>query len=192
MAVDRRIGKTREAIFKAFLGLMEEKGFEQITVNEIAARANVSRGTVYLHFVDKYDLLDQCIEKEMTELRERCMGTQENVDFTTSGPLLRTAEYLERHAGVFIILVNSNGISAFRTRLNVMLIEGLDKQIDMEGVNRGMNRAMLLQFMASAVVGVMEWWISHSLPCSAKKLVEDISILLERNQMGPPPLDALQ
>ncbi|MEK4047123.1 TetR/AcrR family transcriptional regulator [Paenibacillus sp. FSL H8-0048] len=191
MAVDRRIGKTREAIFKAFISLMEEKSFEQLTVQEIAERANVSRGTIYLHFVDKYDLLDQCVEKEMTELRDRCMGVQENLDFTSSGPLLRTAEYVEQHATVFITLINNSGIPAFRSRLHAMLMEGLAEQIDMDGVNRGMNKEMLLHFMASAAVGVMEWWITHSLPISAKKLMEDISILLERNQMGPQPLDAL-
>jgi hypothetical protein len=72
-----------------------------------------------------------------------------------------------------------------------MLMEGLAEQIDMDGVNQGMNKEMLLHFMASAAVGVMEWWITHSLPISAKKLIEDITILLERNQMGPQPLEAL-
>jgi AcrR family transcriptional regulator len=39
-----------------------ERDFEQITINDIADRANVNRGTIYLHDTDKFDLLDQCIE----------------------------------------------------------------------------------------------------------------------------------
>lgn len=59
--MDRRIQKTQDAIFEAFVGLMAEKNFEQITINGIVDRANVNRGTIYLHYQDKYDLLDQCI-----------------------------------------------------------------------------------------------------------------------------------
>ncbi|NQX45814.1 TetR/AcrR family transcriptional regulator [Paenibacillus tritici] len=190
--MDRRIGKTRDAIFKAFISLMAEKNFEQITVNEIAERANVSRGTIYLHFVDKYDLLNQCIEQEMTELCNSCMNIGGNTHLVSSGPLLRTAEYLERHAFVFTTLLNNNGISAFRTRLHTILLQGLSEQIDMTGLNRGMNKEMLQQFLASAVVGVMEWWITHSMPYPAKELIEDILVLMERNQMAPRQLDSAQ
>lgn len=66
--MDRRIQKTKDAIIKAFVELMAEKNFEQITINEIADRADVNRGTVYLHYVDKYDLLDQCIETHLNKL----------------------------------------------------------------------------------------------------------------------------
>lgn len=190
--MDRRIGKTREAIFEAFISLMAEKNFEQITVNEIAARANVSRGTIYLHYVDKYDLLDQCIETQMEQLCESCLAGGENAHIASGGALLRTAEYLERHAWVFTTLLNNKGVPAFRTRLHAILLQGLSEQIDMCGLNRGMNKEMLIQFLASAVVGVMEWWITHSMPYPAKEMIEDILALMERNQMAPRPLDTMQ
>lgn len=49
---DRRILRTKQSITKSFLELFSEKDFEQITINEIAERANVNRGTVYLHYSD--------------------------------------------------------------------------------------------------------------------------------------------
>ncbi|KAI7259511.1 hypothetical protein KC345_g10288 [Hortaea werneckii] len=171
---------------------MSAKNFEQITVNEIAERANVSRGTVYLHFVDKYDLLDQCIETQMMQLCESCLAGGEDAHFASGGPLLRTAEYLERHAFVFTTLLNNKGIPAFRTRLHAILLQGLNEQIDMSGLNRGMNKEMLVQFLASAVVGVMEWWITHSMPYPAKEMIADILTLMERNQMAPRQLDIVQ
>ncbi|WNS43452.1 TetR/AcrR family transcriptional regulator [Paenibacillus sp. MMS20-IR301] len=183
--MDRRIGKTREAIFTSFISLMAGKNFEQITINEIAERANVSRGTVYLHFVDKYDLLDQCIETQMQQLCESCLAAGEDEQFASGEALLRTAEYLERHAFVFTTLLNNKGVPAFRTRLHAILLQGLSGQIEMDGLNRGMNKELLLQFLASAVVGVMEWWITHSMPYPAKDMIADILNLMERNQMVP-------
>jgi AcrR family transcriptional regulator len=67
---DRRVLRTREAIRDAMIDLIEERGFEAISIKDIADRANINRGTFYLHFHDKYDLLDQT-EKEIIEnLRE--------------------------------------------------------------------------------------------------------------------------
>ena len=68
--LDRRILKTQESLKKAVVELMSEKGFDEITIQDIADRANVNRGTIYLHYQDKYDLLDKLIEAHLGELGE--------------------------------------------------------------------------------------------------------------------------
>ena len=64
--MDRRKRKTRKAIFDACVSLMQEKEFQHLTVNEIVERADINRGTFYLHFVDKYDMMNS-FENEMIE-----------------------------------------------------------------------------------------------------------------------------
>ena len=44
-AQDRRITKTRKAIYAAFLQLLNQKNFETITVQEIIDLADVGRST---------------------------------------------------------------------------------------------------------------------------------------------------
>lgn len=63
--VDRRILKSQEAIKKAVIELMSKKNFDEITIQNISDKANVSRGTIYLHYLDKYDLLDKLIEEHI-------------------------------------------------------------------------------------------------------------------------------
>ena len=70
--MDRRKRKTRKAIFDACVSLMQEKEFQNITVNEIVERADINRGTFYLHFVDKYDMMNS-FENEMIEKIEDVM-----------------------------------------------------------------------------------------------------------------------
>ena len=70
--MDRRQQKTRAAILQACIDLLKEKDFRHITVGDIARRANINRGTFYLHFTDKYDMLDS-FENEMAEKIERVL-----------------------------------------------------------------------------------------------------------------------
>ena len=54
---DRRIVKSKRALRGALITLMETKGFEAITVNDLCSAADLNRGTFYNHFSDKEDLL---------------------------------------------------------------------------------------------------------------------------------------
>ena len=63
---DLRIIKTRNAIKDAFFALLNEKTFEKITVADIAEKAVINRGTFYLHYKDKFDLLES-LEREVME-----------------------------------------------------------------------------------------------------------------------------
>lgn len=65
---DRRIKKTKKAIAGAFWDLMQDRDFRDISVNDVAARAEISRTTFYHHYRDKYDWLEQTIRAYLREL----------------------------------------------------------------------------------------------------------------------------
>lgn len=67
------------------------------------------------------------------------------------------------------------------------LFRSLGEHIDMSGINQGMNKEMMTQFLASAIVGVLEWWITHSMPCPVTDIVEQLWSLLERIQVVLQP-----
>ena len=60
---DPRVTRTRKLIEDAFLAVMEESGFEELSVQDVADRAGINRVTFYSHFLDRYDLLRHAIRK---------------------------------------------------------------------------------------------------------------------------------
>jgi AcrR family transcriptional regulator len=54
---DRRVVRTRRQLREALVSLVNERGWDAVTVKDVCDRANIGRSTLYLHFADKEDLL---------------------------------------------------------------------------------------------------------------------------------------
>ncbi|MFD0675571.1 MULTISPECIES: TetR/AcrR family transcriptional regulator [unclassified Paenibacillus] len=176
--VDRRILKSQEAIKKGIIELMSEKNFDDITIQDISERANVNRGTIYLHYQDKYDLLDKLIEEHIDVLRESCREASE-LEYTES--TLIWTEYFERHYLFFSMMLASKGAPYFRGRFLNFLTEEFTNETDVtKGKNEGLNEALLVRFVASSFVGVVEWWFTNEKPVPHHVLAEQLGTLLER------------
>jgi AcrR family transcriptional regulator len=61
--IDRRTERTRTALMAAFVDLLLTRGYAAVTVEEIAARANVGRSTFYMHFSGKDAILKRAMQQ---------------------------------------------------------------------------------------------------------------------------------
>ena len=66
MKTDARVKYTKAAIKEVFLGLLQKKPIDKITVTELCERAGINRATFYSHYNDCYDLL-RSMEDEFLE-----------------------------------------------------------------------------------------------------------------------------
>lgn len=66
---DKRYIQTENLILNIFAELINEKGFGKVTVKDITGRSKISRGAFYLHYEDKYDLLDHCEKSIVNDLK---------------------------------------------------------------------------------------------------------------------------
>ncbi|HZG85542.1 TetR/AcrR family transcriptional regulator [Paenibacillus sp.] len=176
--VDRRIAKSQEAIKKAVLELMSEKDFNQITIQDISDRANVSRKTIYLHYMDKYDLLDKLIEEHINELQILCESSAE-MDFIDGNTVW--FEYLESNYLFFSTMLESKGAPSFRRQFLEFVIEQLEAEVNIsEGKNQGLSKDIILRFIGGAYVEEIEWWFKNEMPYPPRVMAEQVGILIER------------
>src|SRR5205823_6790715 len=68
---DQRAQRTRQIIQGALFSLIQEKGFETLSVQDIVDHANVGRMTFYRHFDNMEDLLVSGFEGLRASLKER-------------------------------------------------------------------------------------------------------------------------
>jgi AcrR family transcriptional regulator len=177
--VDRRIAKSQVSIKNAVTELMTEKSFDDITIQDIADRADVNRGTIYLHYTDKYDLLDKMIEEHIENLRALCQSASE---MTFQEGNYVWYEYFERNYLFFSTMLASKGAPYFRSRFLDLVIQEFKAEGDIAvGPNHGLNEEVILQFLGSAVVGAVEWWFKNEMPLTARVMAEQTGALLDRN-----------
>ncbi|MBS4197023.1 TetR/AcrR family transcriptional regulator [Lederbergia citri] len=177
--IDRRIIKTQEAIKSAVIELMSEKDFDDITMQDISDRANVSRATIYSRYVDKFDLLDKLIEEHINEMRELCESAAE-MDYIDANIIW--FEYIKNNYLFFSTMLASKGNPYFRTHFLEFLAEEFKYVINVNmGKNRGLNEDIILHFIMSSYVGIVEWWVKNEMPYPPYVMAEQVGILLERN-----------
>ncbi|WP_297632562.1 TetR/AcrR family transcriptional regulator [uncultured Clostridium sp.] len=58
---------TKEKLFKVAMDLVDKKGYENITVSEICKEAGVAKGTFYVHFESKDDIIKANYYEDMSK-----------------------------------------------------------------------------------------------------------------------------
>ncbi|SIS70957.1 TetR/AcrR family transcriptional regulator [Alicyclobacillus vulcanalis] len=175
--MDRRVQKSRQAIRDAFVELMKEKDFDHITVQDISERANVSRKTFYLHFLDKYDLLDRIMEEAIREMDEfgQCVCDLDWVPATE-----HCFQYLADRYDFFGIMLTQAGAPYFRRRYVESCMASFTREIRrVVGRDPLPEEDAILQFVVNAYVGTVEWWLQQGMPYSPSVMADRVGRMLE-------------
>ncbi|WP_413376585.1 TetR/AcrR family transcriptional regulator [Alkalihalobacillus sp. 1P02AB] len=135
---DRRIIRTKKMIRDALTKLILKKGFEGLTVRDITELANINRGTFYLHYRDKYDLLEKCemeIIEELKKIRIQTFLSQK--DFRKNRQLMnqpspymvKLLECVKEHSELMTVLLGPKGDPSFHVKLKKEMMENMERLI---------------------------------------------------------------
>ena len=182
---DRRSIKSEKAIQKAFIEMLQSEGFDAITIKALTEQADISRKTFYLHYLDKFDLLNKMVDERMVELAELCERKKDKG--FVEGTVLWFC-YFEEHKAFFKALFATESTIAFRYRLQAFIMAQLnDKLSDAADHNE-----VLCKFMATAVLGVLESYVLDEFKADIKEIAEQVGVLLEQMIMQAKAADSKQ
>jgi len=186
--LDPRIKKTRRFLRKALVELIDEKGFEAMTVRDLTERAEINRATFYQHYTDKYDLLDSNIDELIDHLIAYVIPNDRE-DLLMSGDepspaFVRLFEFIGENAYFFEVML---GVLSFRTRLLQMIREIVSDRLDKfhpHPETMMVSKDLFIYYVSSAHLGVISYWLDHDRSYSPRYMAQQLSLLTEKGPMN--------
>lgn len=182
---DRRVQRTQQLLRTSLVSLIEEKGFEALTVQDIIDRANVGRATFYAHFDNKEDLLVSGLDGLRVALKElqrqahlRTASSDERLFAFSHEMFAHIAEYRK----VFRAMVGKRSgalVQQLLQKIVVDLVRDDLKAMMGRREERSAPTEAIVQFVTGGFFGLAMLWASGKLPLS----VEAVNALFRRLAM---------
>ena len=192
--LDRRIRKTRRVIRQCLTELLKTKRIRDITVREISEKADINRGTFYLHYRDIFDLMEQ-IENELLEELEDVLNHFKASDLLSNPALVFTRVFhlVKENSDMVSILIGQNGDINFVNRLKDIVREKCLKdwmELFRPGAGGGRQTSRSSQntllddsafeayysFTVTGCIGLVQYWLVSGL----KETPEQLASLVEQ------------
>ena len=170
--LDRRVQRTRQLLQTALFSLITERGYENITIQDITEQANLGRTTFYLHYQDKEELLKASVgallhqlqlgvepsADEVCAYRTRCVRIFQNV--AEKRPLYQA---LLRETGPVNIgnMLRDYFVALFRRYVaEIYNFDQLPENV----------MGLIAVHAAGSLLGLVGWWLDQAEPFPAEQM----------------------
>jgi AcrR family transcriptional regulator len=191
---ERERKRRQEQILNAAIELIEARGFESTTMDEIAERAELSKGTLYLYFDDKVALFQAIKKRALTSLHTQFLSIiqkdlkgadivkemmfcflnmiRENITFTKAMLFYRRQDGHGEAAGDNPL---SDSCKNLENELLMLIIRGLQIGIQDESIKSALNPKILALQIGFQMRGMLQFFILNS--------KEQALLILKENNM---------
>ena len=182
---DRRVVKTKRAIYKAFAKLLSEKEINDITVRDIADLADINRKTFYNYYAGVHAVLDE-IENEVIVTLENALGgidfqeamSHPNLVFEKLTAIINTdldfyGHLLSMQSNVSLV---SKTVKLLKQKARQAMLQQLpvrEKEVD-----------ILLDYTFSGMLTVYQQWFNSDRSQSIEEISETLSELCFNGMNG--------
>src|SRR5450432_730792 len=200
--IDPRIERTQEALRGALMALIEDKGFDAISVQDITERARLNRATFYLHYRDKKDLLLRTSETVFDRLVAEA-GPIDRGNLALQKPprqLVILFQHLAKHRDFYRVVLGRSGVPALVARMREYLVSFTQPRLASlhtlyPAAVQILDDRFISEYVVGALLGIIIWWLDNDLPHSPEYVADRfgwLSVAGTYKMMGiePPSLDA--
>ena len=182
--LQRRCNMPNSSVTKNALGaglkkVMKTKPFSKVVVDDIAEACNVSRGTFYYHFTDKYDLLNWVFSTEVTPILSKYNKPSNWIDgyvelckfmLKSKQFYLRVFEFVGQNSPHQFLLDFYTELFASDDFVN-------DSQCTYKSATTKEMRSIVARLESFAYVGIITEWVNSGMDTDYMANIEELKAL---------------
>lgn len=166
-----RVTRTVRDFQNALLTLLEKNSFDHLTVDQICSEALLHRSSFYRYFNDKYDLLEQTLDAQISQIADSG-ETEEDV-------VKQFVLYIDGHKEIIRHLASSNSHSSLYTEmLQIFSQVLLDRRAHgnttdsvIIALQRAKNPEMMAYVFSGSIIGAFYWWQKNNYNVPTSELI---------------------
>ena len=170
-------------IKEALLSLIQTKEFSKITIQNIANQALINRATFYLHFLDKYDLLDKITEEVFHELSDLIKPTSYIIDNSVDSEKLQNMlilifESVNNNISFYKAILGNYGVIEIKKKLHELIKSKFKSEFSTVNSKGQIDSEFIAQFTTSALLGMIIWWVESEQMYSTKYMAKTLTTII--------------
>ena len=165
---DRRVVRTRDALRIALITLLEERGWDDINIQDLCELANVGRSTFYLHFQNKEELLVGGFDDLRVWLRAQSISVKTTAD---AMPFVRgLIEHAYEQRNLFRCIIGRRSGHVVQKRFREMVCKLVEEEV--LPPHAGWKQKAGARYIAGALVELLAWWVDSGKGHTADEIEE--------------------
>lgn len=181
---DLRVIKTKKALHKALIELINEKNLDEISITDICKKAQVNRGTFYGHYLQKEDLFNEVMEEIMNDLLKAYFEpylhqptlTNATLRSETIGIFKHIWEYKKFYQVVFSSESTIKLHNIFSDKLNELL-----KEDTAQYKHQDIDVDLCAAYQTYAIIGMIVEWVKCDFAYPVSYMNKQLTMILKIN-----------
>lgn len=164
--IDSRVLKTERAIKEAFMELVKEKGYNQVTVSDICKKSSINRNTFYLHYLDKDDLVGKMLKTAYSTMDNALKDY--TIKYKTSMRRISEVQirwgirnlllFMESDKELYKTILQDESLNGYIDVMAKMLKKHIAELLDISNASGN----MIYEYAFSGMFGLIKQWVLYS------------------------------
>jgi AcrR family transcriptional regulator len=180
-ASNLRVRRMQKLLREALIELIEERGFEALTIGEITERAMVSRAAFYRNYQDKYDLVEQIFEEAMSAL----LGAVGELGREHPAEIWVTFfQHIAQYERLYRALLGRKGSTWFVRKMRARLSDLIKERGHLpHGPDESAHPIQTFSdefvpdLVSTMFVEAITWWLEHGRPYTPREIATRTALL---------------
>lgn len=160
---DQRVIRTRQQLQNSFITLVNENGFEAVTIRDVTTHAEISYRTFFRHYKDTRELLEDALSEFLEEVIEMLVPP-DTLEMTERN-VITMYRFVGKHVDLFRafcrspLYMESDSFKAFGQKVGRNVF-----------ANTSIPSAIVQSHFDQSMTNLLRWWVENDMPISAEEM----------------------